>query len=342
MFYDITGFDNYEVDPFNCIIRNKTTGYELKQQLMEYPMITLKNNDGKKKTLSCHRLFLHLLSGEGDIVNHKDGNKLNWNINNLELITSKENRLHCINTLKKTNPLNHKGSKEVYVVNIHTKEEIVLPSTNEVARFLANKYNIKINGLSIIVYRIIFGIRQNKIYRDYTFYRKKDETELSEFVIYQDDYMVSKEGQIYSKKVNRLLKPHVAATGHYRVKIHRKNIPVHRIVAEVFIPNPDNLPVVDHIDRDKLNNDVSNLRWVTHQDNNINAERKIYKGIESNFAKPVIGYDDEGIKYVFETISDVKSIGLNRYILRQHIRSETEYNGLYWKDVSIEEYFKLI
>ena len=41
---------------------------------------------------------------------------------------------------------------------------------------------------------------------------------------------------------------------------------VHRLVAEVFIPNPDNLPIVQHIDRDTLNNKVSNLRWVTKED----------------------------------------------------------------------------
>lgn len=45
---------------------------------------------------------------------------------------------------------------------------------------------------------------------------------------------------------------------------------VHRIVGMAFIPNPDNKPVIDHIDRDKQNNCVSNLRWATAEENQAN------------------------------------------------------------------------
>ena len=51
----------------------------------------------------------------------------------------------------------------------------------------------------------------------------------------------------------------------------------HRLVAETYLPNPDNLPEVNHKDRDKTNNDVSNLEWSTSRDNSQHANcQKIY------------------------------------------------------------------
>ena len=47
----------------------------------------------------------------------------------------------------------------------------------------------------------------------------------------------------------------------------QRSVPVHRLVAETFIPNPDGLPVIDHINGNKMDNRVENLEWVTHSEN---------------------------------------------------------------------------
>lgn len=49
--------------------------------------------------------------------------------------------------------------------------------------------------------------------------------------------------------------------------IRNKLVSVHRLVAEAFLPNPQNLPHVNHIDRNRRNNGATNLEWVTHKDN---------------------------------------------------------------------------
>ena len=86
------------------------------------------------------------------------------------------------------------------------------------------------------------------------------------------DYQISTFGRVKSLKNNRvkILKPWLR--GEYmQVELCQdgvqKTFQVNRLVAETFIPNPDNLPEVNHIDGRKLNNHVSNLEWVTHQSN---------------------------------------------------------------------------
>jgi len=55
-----------------------------------------------------------------------------------------------------------------------------------------------------------------------------------------------------------------------------KNFYIHKLIAEYFINNPENKKCVDHIDRDRTNNNVQNLRWVTGQENNWNCKSKNY------------------------------------------------------------------
>ena len=104
---------------------------------------------------------------------------------------------------------------------------------------------------------------------------------------FEEEYGISEEGDVYSYKSKRFLKT-TLDQGYYRVvltkvgKQYKKRI--HRLIAETFIPNPDNLSFVDHIDRNPKNNSLSNLRWCTHQENMMNRTKhkntsSLYKGV---------------------------------------------------------------
>ena len=98
------------------------------------------------------------------------------------------------------------------------------------------------------------------------------------FIIVNDiEYIVSSDGHVYSthnsarSHYHQEIKQRMNADGYMVVTTgktgHRRLASVHRIVAEAFIANPNNLPAVNHIDCDRTNNCVENLEWCTHTEN---------------------------------------------------------------------------
>ena len=81
-------------------------------------------------------------------------------------------------------------------------------------------------------------------------------------------YQASSDGQIRNKKTLRVLKPSIR-NSYLSVSV-TKNMKVHRLVALAFIPNLENKPHIDHIDRNRSNNKIDNLRWSTQSENNSN------------------------------------------------------------------------
>ena len=89
---------------------------------------------------------------------------------------------------------------------------------------------------------------------------------------YEGLYEVSNKGNVRSLfRYKKQLKPSKGSNGYLSVELFKnkqgKRISIHRIVAIAFIPNPDNLPIVNHKDENKHNNCVENLEWVTSQEN---------------------------------------------------------------------------
>lgn len=94
---------------------------------------------------------------------------------------------------------------------------------------------------------------------------------------YEGLYSISENGEVFSHRTKKFLKPCMTGWGYLQVGLRdiygkRKTCLIHKLVALTYIPNPNNLSMVDHIDRNKLNNSVENLRWVSVKENNLNRD----------------------------------------------------------------------
>ena len=121
-------------------------------------------------------------------------------------------------------------------------------------------------------------------------------------------YEISNLGNIRSLNFNhtkkvRILKQNTNHNGYKYINLcknsKQKGLRIHRLVAEAFIPNPNNYSQVNHIDENKSNNKVDNLEWCTCK-NNINYEEGIKKRSKSRCRK-VIFKENEKIKFIFNS-----------------------------------------
>ena len=110
---------------------------------------------------------------------------------------------------------------------------------------------------------------------------------------YEGLYEVSNLGRVRSLETERILKPSKNTWGYLFVSLYKngikKAVRIHRLVALAFIPNPDNLPCINHKDEDKTNNTVDNLEWCDDKYNANYGTRN--ERIAEKTRKPVLQFD---------------------------------------------------
>jgi hypothetical protein len=306
-----------------------------------YLFINVIPTGGKKgKACSVHRLIAATWLSNPEklpVVNHKDGNKLNNDVTNLEYISHQGNIKHaydnklikpnrkpvckldengkileeyesvtqaskiaglCMARIKElcTNDSNQKGKGYYFRFKADVANFVIIPKEKykKVTQCKEDGTELKTFASSTEAAEklgcnnrsIEKACREGRIYVGYKWkyvpkkvVEKIDPEKGTEDWVILDNfpqYKISKDGQIYSKFYKSMLKGTKSKAGREFVDIRDKDganikMLVHRLVAMAYLPNPDNYPVVNHLDGNSLNNKVENLEWASYSRNSTHA-----------------------------------------------------------------------
>ena len=140
---------------------------------------------------------------------------------------------------------------------------------------------------------------------------------------YEENYEVSDNGKVRNRKTkNEIVQTYI--NGYKRVNLWKENKyksrRVHRLVAEAFIDNPLNKRTVNHIDGDKTNNNVDNLEWMTHSENNKHAYNS---GLKTNNMRVLV----DGVHEFVSQYDAAKFLGVRQGRVSAAIAKERMING---------------
>jgi hypothetical protein len=251
---------NYEIST-NGQVRNKTTLKILSQMLKNgYYMVHI-----GKKTLAIHRLIAsEFLDNPCNytIVNHKDGNRQNNSVDNLEWTTQKLNVKHSVQN----------GLIKPYqcpVIQYSLDNQFI----KEYSSMTLAAESVECNRRAI--YAVCIG--ENKTAKGFIWKYKvipNNETitlNNAKSILTHPDYQITSDGKVYSIRTKRVLRTQYNQNGYGWIQLStnyaKKNFYIHQLVAIHFIENPENKPYVNHKNGIKSDNCVENLEWVTNSEN---------------------------------------------------------------------------
>ena len=164
---------------------------------------------------------------------------------------------------------------------------------------------------------------------------------------YEGLYSISNAGRIYSYRRNRLMVPKQTKIGYLRVTLcdgngGQRTVSIHRLVASVFIPNPNAKPTVNHINEIKNDNRVENLEWATHAEQNTHGTRIARAMAHTNWNErnKKINYKDVAAKHDYQRqemcnrhLTEVRKDGALIGVFRSQ-KEASDFSGARVSDIS--------
>lgn len=333
----INEFPNYSVSNLGNVMNNKTNKRMKLNVKGGYCHISLKN-ETSKKSLKVHRLvacaFIPNPENKPE-VNHKDKNKVNNNVNNLEWNTRLENCKH------KSNGLVYKSNKNRPIIRLDKITEEILENYNSIEdagewasnnKLTINSHNGRnaigncVNGLTKSAYGYKWKyIEKNNLENEE--WREIDLKKVfNEEILPDKKYYVSNLGRFKNSYGQIMDNYKVNENGYIRVYIYKKTFALHRLVALTFLENFENKEQVNHKDGNKLNNNVENLEWCNNSEN---QKHKFQLGLGNYFTRKIIQYDLEFNKIKeFNSIAEAsKELGIGKSGINANCLYKQKYSG---------------
>lgn len=286
----ITDYPNYQVSNLGRVKNQTTQKVHTPAIRNGYHAVSLPNEIGNKM-MQVHRLvsMAFLPNPENKLtVNHKDHDKLNNHLDNLEWATMSEQNAH------KRKGTNYSHGKTIWRLDKETRKRLEKYDSVPKAMqwVIDNGYSQtcifspgNISAAALNKHEYAFGFKWE--YETNQELQNEEWREIPpEFVNGNSGYFVSNKGRFRNGVIIKEGSSH--ASGYLYVSFKDKKYALHRLIAQTFIPNPENKSYVNHKDGNKENACLDNLEWSTPTENQLHAVE-----IGSKTCRAVTQYDTQ-------------------------------------------------
>ena len=333
----LTDFPGYSITESGIIRNLKTNKILTGTKCVDlYIAVKLYNKSGERKTLKIHRLVAETFIPNPEkkpTVDHIDRDRTNNNVTNLQWATSSEQNQN------KKHPTNQKETLNRPVQRIDVESNSIIQTHNslvEATEWLLQNNITKNKSASGSISSVCSGNGNTAygfIWRfvDSILIDNELWNDLPSKLVHGVGYKISNHGRIKGR--NGRINSGWDNNGYTHVSVGSdKSFQLHRLVAQTFLPNPENKPCVNHKDGNKKNNSVDNLEWVTISEN---IQHAFDTGLSPT--RPVIQYDLTGKKIAsFHSIAEAeRALKLENSCISNAIDKEKRAHGFIWKSIEV-------